>query len=168
MIGFIEIRKLQGKNHLQCYCSFIQTKRDVQQLFAAFADNSYWPDIVGYTPFELDIGSRPLWYLANICFNHSKKATSIEVLRSVPTSLQGDFKFINKVAQARQSAYNPQNCRPHTYYDCDFTWLNKQYFSEAPYKLQMSQKLSTNRFSLFRIPKLFTSIYWPTGVFLGR
>lgn len=152
--GYSEIMNRMIENYLRCYCSLNQSEWDVLLPSAEFAFNSSRLDATGYTPFELDIGWTPSSPLDRMGPKPKTDLPSVEDLRASLESSFKDAHFSHRLAQARQSAYNSQKCRPHSYKVGDSVWLDKRFFTDPVYKLQTSKKLSARRFGPFKILEL--------------
>lgn len=152
--GSSEIMNRLVEKYLRCYCSLNQHDWDSLLPTAEFAFNSSRLEATGYTPFELDLGWNPSSPLDMLTSAPSDTVQSVDVLRKTLQSSLIDARFSHEMAQARQSANNAQNYRPHSYRPGDFVWLNKKYFTDIVYRSQLSKKLGARRFGPFRILEL--------------
>lgn len=64
------------------------------------------------------------------------------------------LSFAHEMAQAHQSPYYSKNYRPVSYKVANFIWIDNHYLTDAIYKVQMSQKLSTRHFGPFKALEL--------------
>lgn len=152
--GSTEIMNRMIGNYLRCYCAHHQRDWDSLLPSAEFAYNAARVESMNMTPFEADLGWLPKSPLD--LFNTSSYE-SIQSVDDFRTALEESFRnatFAQRLAQARQSAYNKNRYTPPTYKVGDQVFLSKKLFRDASSSVRPSQKLSVRRVGPFTVSEI--------------
>lgn len=153
--GRSEIMNSMIENYLLRYCSLNQNGCDMLLPSAELPFNSSWLETTGYTSFDLEIGWTLASPLDNVGLKQAKEVLCIHQLRDLFSSLLKNAHFTQKLAQARQNAYNFQKCPPDAYQVGDHVWRNKWYISRTRFISFKHRKiLSVKRFGPFPMTEL--------------
>lgn len=104
-------------------------------------------------PFELDLG----WKLKSPLELLSRTNSSVESVNDLKIRLSAAVlhaQNAQKLAQARQAAYNNQRYCPPSYRVGNMVWLSRKYFTDAYSKSQTSRNLGVKRYGPFKITEL--------------
>lgn len=152
--GAAEIMNRLIGNYLRCYCARHQRDWDDLLAPAEFAYNSSNVESMGVTPSEADIGWNPRSPLDIMSKRTDLSNQSVvDMAQRLSESLE-DAKFAQRLAQARQSAYNAKKYGPPSYKIGDEVFLSKKLFTTAATKVQPSQKLSVQCYGPFEVTEL--------------
>lgn len=152
--GATEIMNRMVGNYLRCYCAYHQRDWDTLLTSAEFAYNSAKVDSMGISPFESDLGWQPRSPLDMLS---SRQDDNVQTVNDFRTKLDQSFRnatFAQRLAQARQAAYNAKKYTPPSYDIGDEVYLSRKLFNDASSTARPSQKLCVRRVGPFKIVEI--------------
>lgn len=152
--GATEVMNRMIGNYLRCYCAFNQSDWDDLLTTAEFSYNSAVVESMGMSPFEADLGWKPRSPLELLPTRQEENLHSVAEFRA---SLEESFRsatFAQRLAQARQAAYNAKRYTPPSYAVGDEVYLSRKLFTNASSSARPSQKLSVRRVGPFKVTEV--------------
>lgn len=149
--GATEVMNRMVGNYLRCYCTFHQRNWDRLLSSAEFAYNSAEIESLRTSPFELDLGWSPKSPLEALS---SVPEDTVHTVNEFKTQLKESFKsatFAQRLAQARQAAYNAKRYRPPSYRPGDEVFLSRKLFTDSSSAIRPSQKLCVRKIGPFKV-----------------
>lgn len=149
--GSTEIMNRMLGNYLRCYCSFHQHDWDKLLPSAEFSYNSAKVDSSKMSPFEADLGWQPKSPLELFGKQNNNRLQSVSDFRA---SLHASFRsaiFAQRLAQARQAAYNGKRYTPPQYKVGERVFLSRTLFTDSSSAARSSQKLCVRLVGPFKI-----------------
>lgn len=155
--GSTEVMNRMIGNYLRCYCAFNQTNWDDLLTTAEFSYNSATVDSMTMSPFEADLGWKPRSPLELF---RNRKEENLHSVSELKATLEASFQsalFAQRLAQARQAAYNAKRYTPPSYNIGDKIYLSRKLFTDASSAVRPSQKLSVRRVGPFRVVEIINN-----------